>query len=365
MTVIFFLLNNFILLFKIILLVFARLFLIPNPFVKYILLLLCLTTIYILWKYPRTRFNKLSEVRNHKLNKLTKYALKNKLEHIYNIFVITIFCVVFTIVIFLLRYLNQNKNIDLKEKYILFKNLYLNTPLYDFVFNSIILILIFIIYIWLFIRIIKYFKYHVIKRHIYLVGNLTEGNTWYQMKFFYNVIDKINIYNVHFKLVRKIQEYYEKYYYKKFNKKKPLNFFDLSDEEVNKYYRQSPIDPFLFFTLNKEDRILYHLMTKWHYILLFILLIYDLIYNDYQITHVFYILPWTFFFEIYIRFSTFVEGLWIPHDEYLHTILYAKQLEIWDKETLLIDGDFYDYNKARIIYKTYVARDFVKDPNYL
>lgn len=365
MTVIFFLLNNFILLFKIILLVFVRLFFIPNPFVKYILLFLCITTIYILCKYPRTRFKRLSEVRNYKLNKITKYALKNTREHIYNVLVISIFCIGFTVVIFLFRYLNKNKNINIKEKYLLFKDLYINTPLYDFMLNSILLLLIFVIYIWLFIKIIKYFKYHVIKRHIYLVGNVEEGNTWYELTFFAKILKKMNIYNIHFYTIFYIQDIYEKYYYNKFNKKKPSNYTKLSEEEIKKYYRQSPIEPVLFFTEYKEDKILFHLMTKWHYILLFILIIYDLIYNDYQITHVFYILPWTFFFEIYLRFSTFIQGLWIPHDQYLHTILYAKQLEIWDKDTLLIDGDFYDYNKAKIIYKTYVARNFVKDPNYI
>lgn len=64
MTVIFFLLNNFILLF------------------------LCLTIIYFLWKYPRTRFKKLFEVRNYKL---VKYALKNNYNIYYNYFLYSIY----------------------------------------------------------------------------------------------------------------------------------------------------------------------------------------------------------------------------------------------------------------------------------
>ena len=115
-----------------------------------------------------------------------------------------------------MRYLNQNKNIDIKEKYILFKDLYINTPLYDFILNSIILLAIFVIYIWLFIRIIKYFKYHVIKRHIYLVGNINESKPWYAIKFF-NIIDKIIIHNIYFKIVWEIRKYFENYYYKKNN----------------------------------------------------------------------------------------------------------------------------------------------------
>ena len=61
----------------------------------------------------------------------------------------------------------------------------------------------------------------------------------------------------------------------------------------------------------------------------------------------------------------FIDGLWTPHDKYFHTILYAKQIEIWDENTLIIDGEFYDYNHAKMIYKSYVECGFIKDSNNL
>lgn len=334
----------------------------PNPFVKYVLLCLCLIIIYCLYKYPRTRFKKLSQVRNYKFNKLLRYAIKNKIEHIYNIFIITLFTILFTFAIFLLRYYNKNRIIDIKEKYFFIKELYYMTSLYECIINSILFFLLFMIYIWLFMRILKYFKYQVIRRHIYLIGKLFDNNTYENIfeKFY-----QININKIHYKIIQKLQEYYKKVYYNRFEKKRPDNFSTLSEKEKDNYYMQSPIEPVFFFTKYKEDRILFHLITKWHYMLIFILIFYDLFYNDYQITHVFYVLPWTFFFELYIRFSHFINGLWTPHDQYLNTILYAKQLEIWDKDTLLIDGEFYGYNTAKIIYRTYVARDFKVDPNYM
>ena len=88
MAPIFFIFTNIILFSKLTLLVFFRLFFLPNPFVKYLLLVLFIFIIYLFLLYPRTRFKKLSQLRNYKYNKLMKYALKNTFEHVYNIFII-------------------------------------------------------------------------------------------------------------------------------------------------------------------------------------------------------------------------------------------------------------------------------------
>lgn len=136
-------------------------------------------------------------------------------------------------------------------------------------------------------------------------------------------------------------------------------------EEMLKYYDKYFINPLKFLNDTKKTMLLFEIIIRIHYIFLIIILIYDIIFNDFKIILIYNVLPWTFLIDFYIRFSLFVDNLWSPHDKYLNTILYSKHLEIWDKNTLIIDGEFYDYNHAKIIYRTYVARDFVKDFNNL
>lgn len=35
------------------------------------------------------------------------------------------------------------------------------------------------------------------------------------------------------------------------------------------------------------------------------------------------LLPWTFLYEVYLRFSYIVRNLWLPWDQLLHDLLYA------------------------------------------
>ena len=58
-------------------------------------------------------------------------------------------------------------------------------------------------------------------------------------------------------------------------------------------------------------------------------------------------------------------NLWIPHDQCILTILYAKRLGIYDHKTVLIKGEFYSYEQFKIIVKPYILRDFIKDPKFI
>jgi hypothetical protein len=94
--------------------------------------------------------------------------------------------------------------------------------------------------------------------------------------------------------------------------------------------------------------MIYHILTKWHYGLLVIVTLYDIKYNYLNLTLVFYLLPWTYFYERYIRISHFLDGLWLPY------VIYSTQLEVIDKETLIIDGELHDLLFYQKMYKHYV-----------
>ena len=129
---------------------------------------------------------------------------------------------------------------------------------------------------------------------------------------------------------------------------------------------QFPTEPnLLFIKYPRLFNIIFFLLTKGHYFLLAFCLFYDIIFNNFIITTIFIILPWTFFYELYLRFSKFTDDLYIPYDQYIHTFVYAKQLERFNEKLLLIDGAFYDYEQFKKIYHKYILNNFIKDPSDL
>lgn len=359
--------NHIILLLKFILYYFVTLLLISNIFAKIILILFILILFYLLYHYPRKRFNKLSELKAYKIQLIMRYAIKTKRDHIYNFIIISLTFLISFVFIFSLRLFNKNRNIDLIERYNVIISLIKKITLLENILNILLFILFLILYITIIIRLIKYLKYHIIKRHLYIIGGVLEipdRDNWYELTFFHGFLYKIILHNIHFAITQKIVSLYIKYYDLQC-KLPPKEYNLMSEEEKDVYNRQRPVHPYLFLQKYKKERLLWYLWTTWHYMILLLAILYDLYYNNYQLTHVFNILPWTFFYDLYIRISYFVDGLWLPHDEFIHTILYAKTIEIWDKNTLLIDGEFYDYNRIKLIYNTYMVKGFVKDTEHL
>lgn len=367
MTTLFFLFSNIIILFKLLLICFVKLFMFT--FIsKSILISLLIFLLYLLKKYPRRRFKKLSQQRKYKFNSFMKYAMKTKKEHVINLIILFMGFCIFFICIILLRFYNIEKNIDLLEKKDIIYNLYLNTNKLDFFITCLIFVLIFILYILNIIRLGNYFKFHLIKRHIYLVGNYNtpDKDSWYVLIFLQNIIDKINIYNIHNNICdKKIPELYKKFYFLKKIKIKPENWSFLSQKEQTKFYKQSPVHPSWFVYKYNIDKILYYFLIGWHYFLLLLVFFYDIFYNNYNIQLIFMVLPWTLFFDFYLRISKFFNDLDINYDIYINTVIYGNNLELINKDTFKIDGEFYDLNNFKKIYETYILRNFIKDVNKL
>lgn len=356
-----FILTNGILLLKLFIYIFLRLFIIQNTLSKLIIILMLLTLLKILYTFPRKRFSKLSQLRNYRIERLMRYALKSYYDHIYNIFIIINGFIFSILVVFYLKYVNKDKIIDLN---IIIKKITLliqQISIIEISLNIFIIILFLIIYFILMIRLTRYFKFHIIKRHLYFLPGLKGMNdldNWYELGILHKSFCKICL--TEYKLSIFIDFIYEKLYFKYKKKIYPSNYDRLNHKEKIIIQMTFPVDP-MFFTLKypKIQSYSWFIITKWHYILIIIILIYDLICNNLQINNIFYLLPWTFIYELYLKFNSFINNLYFPNDNYIHTIIYAKQIKFIDKNTLLIDNDFYDLKHIKEIYTKYVLHDFI------
>lgn len=349
---------------KIYILLLVKLFTVSYISAKILTLVFLMFVLYLLWKYPRQRFHKLSRCRNYKYNLIMKYAMKTKIQRIYNIIILVAgfnFMIVF---IFLLRYSNKGKILDLLEKYESIKYYILNSSFLEVVINIILVLIIFITYIVLMVKISKYIKFHMIKLHLYLLSPLGSSKImlWYEVNFCYKFLKQYNLHEGIYNFIRFIEDVYEKYY---FNKRNTYDYYNYKESEKIDWYTMTPLHPICFVRKYKIDRLIFHAFTKWHYILLFILFVYDCYFNSYKINLIFTVLPWLMFFELYLRFSTFADDLWLDYDSLFSKIIYARSLELITKDDILIDGEFHDYNLIKIMYHKYIKRGFVKDYNYL
>nr|NP_062847.1 hypothetical protein PhpooMp02 [Physarum polycephalum]BAB08081.1 unnamed protein product [Physarum polycephalum] len=348
------LLNSFLLI-KLILFILIRIFLIPNIFSKYIIIIFFSIIIYICYKYPRTNILIKED--------LFEYALKTTKEKMINICIITLYIFTFVIGIFYLRYINITKKVDLKIYYIMLKNLFTEFTKEEIILNVVIIITFIIIYIFIIYKFTQYFKLQVIKRHLYLIG-IPLNNNWYSTvhrKYLWPLANSF----LKISIKHKIELLYKKYYFdKKPHKPRPDNFFSLSEEAKILFFKNNPTLPELLFHKYKKMSIFIdNILTKGHYFILIISILYDVINNDFILTTIFQILPWIFFYELFLRISKFVDDIWIPYDQALHNLIYSKKLKYINEETLMIDDEPHDMSFYQDINEHYIKRGFVKDPN--
>ena len=99
-------------------------------------------------------------------------------------------------------------------------------------------------------------------------------------------------------------------------------------------------------------------------VLLISCFIFDLFFNNFQVTIIFHIIPWTFLYEIYLRFSYIYRNLWTPWDQLLHDLLYADRIQRIE-QYIVINGRFYEIKELQTLYVHYIKRDFVADFRYI
>jgi hypothetical protein len=345
--------NGFIIFLKLLSVFLFKLFLFNILYLKILGLVICLLGIYILRTYPRTLQGKLSQsqLSDIKFNKVLTYALKTTWDHIWNIIVLFLYIIILFFGFIWLRFLNKDNTIDLFEIYAKVQEVFAILSITMTIVNILLFLFFFILYIMLLNRISKYFKFHVIKRHLYL----SQPNSFETYGSNIMDLDKVNIYAFS-NLIRKFIDYNKK--------RKYANYALLSWEERVSIVRYTEVEHKLFIWSEI-------IINKIHYIVLVLVVIYDLYFNNLVLTHMFACLPWVYLYEMYIRISRFTHDLWGPFDRHLHEFLYlpityisARKEKIFEQEFSFPEEVYFgdklqDMERFSEIVNIYVSNDFV------
>lgn len=335
--------------------------LIESRFSKVTIIILLLLILYVLCKYPRTRFKKLSKLRKYRLNLINKFRISNLWDEIHNIFFLLIYFFGITSLIFFFRLLNKEKILDLKYYFLIIHNFIVKSELIDIFYVFLIYTSLVIIYLILMIKIIKYLKFQVIKRHLYFMRfDLYKSDLFFG--FIYKIV-LIGPFSIESRIYTSIESAYRFILnLLKIKKNYGPNYDQLSYKEQTEICLKSPVDPdCLLIKYRLLYKIIPFILKNIHHFLSIIIITYDICYNNFTITKIFYILPWIFFYDLYVRTSIFLDNLHLPYDEKFCDIVYATSIEILDKNNIILNGEIRDYNTFKHLYHTYVKRNFVKD----
>lgn len=254
-------------------------------FFKIICLILLLIFCYALKIYPKPLNNNINIICEH-------YKIKSKFNLYFCIFLLSMYILIFFIGIFVLRYINSFRIINLRALYEqIFFNI-TNQAYMVHIINISLIIVVLIFYIIVLKKIIMFFKHYWVKIHIYY--SVLE-HSWYTLYI-------RDIFLFHY------------------------NYISLAHYILNKISILKPIK-----ILNMSFH--YHLvilLKNIHYILVIIILIFDLYFNNWVLQNIFSILPYIFIYDIYIRLCTLYDNIDILYsaDYILHDYIYAEDSDI-------------------------------------
>jgi hypothetical protein len=273
-----------------------------------------LGVIKLLEKFPRTRFKKLSELREFRKNKVHRYALQSSSEHVWNLIIIFAYLSIFVIGMLWLRFLSLNASIDLVKVFTTIISTLESLPYFEAEINLVFLLIFFRCYIKMFSKSFLYYKFHLMKRHLWLAKNewiaKPEWYTYGRIKFSLFLSD----YDLSYVVIRKSIRLFS--YLSKNN--------ILTQRVANRMY----------LTLRNSFLFLYNNI---HYFILIGVILYDLFFNNLILTTMFKVLPWISLYDIYLKFCTFVYKFDSASDVLLSKFIYKKLTYINNKFVMLGD----------------------------
>ena len=308
---------------KYIMLLMLHISLFNSLLIKLCVIFLQIFLIQYVYLRPYKKKLKLSYIRYQKNNVYTQYKIDNLFSLVLSIFVILSFIGVFIILILFLRIKNRSRTIDINifDKKLLV--LFLNTSILEILLNISILINICVLYILLLTNFIKFTKKIGIKLYFY----------W----FYYFYVVSYN--QTKFKFL----------------------YFARNKLRINHYTIE-------LLANNLPNNLcgslifnhLYGLQFIIHKVILIIVIIYDIKYNNMILTHMYRILPYVFVYEIWVKLSIFLTGVYFPYDEVVSQLLYSEIIEYeYDKECLYLDGEPCEKTTIKEITIEYVQNNFV------
>jgi hypothetical protein len=296
--------------------IIIQLFLSDNFLLKIILLLVCY---YGLMKMIKRKYNPIKEYfPDH-------YKMISIQDKMYNIFILAFCSSIFTLGLLFLRFQTKERSVDLKNYMDTLYVLLCNASLYSIILNLFLLGFLVGLY-WVIIASVgRYYKYHLIKRHIYLSHG--KSITFYDNFCIY--VYKFSVDNFWLKSYL-IVEILSRF----FNFKKIIIIMLAHNNRLRllkSYFSAYRSNQFLDTSFK---RILNDLRYYIHHLICVIALGYDLLYNNITITHVFALLPYVFMYEIWIRISKFYNYRHPANDNLLYELLYVPTT--FDKESNII-----------------------------
>lgn len=273
-----------------------------QTFFKSFLIILLIFTLYGLYKYSKTLPLDLHVIVKY-------YKIHNMFELILSFSVIVLYIGVFVGGMFYLRFLNINRTLDLNALWLRIYSSLLNHDLVTNFVNIITLILLILTYIIILSKLIKLFKRHFVKLHIYYSRF---DNEWYGFTFPFKYFPVIS---------------YQRYLYK---------VYSSSAKIFNKRVLSFPFH--------------YHvtiLTQNIHYLILIATILYDIRYNNLILCHIYNIFPYIFVYDLYIKFCDLVESRieakWeCDYDLILHDYIYVEEVHLLTEKEVFLDGRLYE-----------------------
>lgn len=254
-------------------------------FFKTILLIVLILLWYLLQKYPRPFEENINVITEH-------YKIKSKYDLYVSILLLNVYIIIFFLTILVLRYINASNVVDLKK---IFNHIYINFVNHSIltnIINILLVIVVLLVYITLIKKILVFFKHHWVKIHIYYAIYDPSWYTRYIKDTFWSKCDISTL--VDFILTKII--------------------------------------------ILKEIKLLnmhmkYHLtifMKNIHYIVVIVVLLYDILLNNWVLQYIFIILPYIFIYDVYIRLCNLYYNIDIMNsaDFILHDFIYAEEADI-------------------------------------
>jgi len=263
------------------------------------ILFICLSLIYALHNY-KLDYRTIMEKGLYKIK-----------DHIINLFIIILFICFFIGGILYLRILNvsTSRSINLISMYNKIHMFFINMSIFDAFFISICLLLIFITYVYIIKLIFRIFMYNVIKRHIYLC---------YKFKSYVGLSANMSLYTLKC-LSDRITGYF-------------VFRVDNSESEFVKKYHAGFLADIIFLENVIKNYV--------HYIIIFIVCIYDIIFNNFILIHLFTALLFAFLYESYKKISYFIYYMDFCMDEMLAVYIYKRtNIVFYDETTLSLNDD--------------------------
>jgi hypothetical protein len=309
-----FILSIFFLSLKLSLQLFEFLLSYKGPLIKIFIIIILIEILYLLTTIGLAKFIKLSELRKSRQAYFTRYSIANFSDHIWNIGYIIYYISIFIGLLLWLRFNNSKNTFDIKESISKFKFYVFSNSLLDNLLSIIIIVLCIIIYIIIIMKSNKRFGFEVTRLHLFF-----SRFQKYQKLFCGFPIGYKNYY-IYFQL-RKLSLYHL-----------PNNLFLYRFEKfvINPFLNYFKI--WFHFSYHSHKFIL-----NLHYIVLFTILFYDLIFNQFILSNYFKFLPYFFIYAIWLRFSHAIGHLSLVMDYNLSMMLYGK-FQIIDDEIHLHDG---------------------------